>query len=94
MRPFLDEDPSAVGSGQGQGDRLGWVRASVRIHGDLADTVPAGKREVEVVFQSAERAGGKRMRRSGGGCKPLGERDRKLRAALERKLDPVTQGIR
>ena len=51
-----------------------------------------GLKEVQAGVPAVERARGERLRRPGGGRKPLAEHDPELLVALERKLDPVTRG--
>ncbi len=89
LRSVLDERTRRLWAGaEAQAIGRGGIARVAAATGLSRDTVRAGLREI---------AGGPpartaRQRHSGGGRKALSEQNPQLRAALERKLDPVTRG--
>ena len=73
---------------------LGWggVALVATATGLARDTVLAGLREVKYRRRYPRAKVSARLRRSGGGRKPLTEVDPGLQEALERLVDPATRG--
>ena len=93
LRPVLDERSRRLWAGaEAKAIGRGGIARVVESTGISRDTVRAGLKEVQAGALAAERARGERLRRPGGGRKPLAEHDPELLVALERKLDPVTRG--
>ena len=72
---------------------LGWggVRAVAAATGLSRTTITAGRRELDLPARQREAEAG-RVRRPGGGRKPLIERDPTLLTALEALIEPATRG--
>ena len=93
LQPVLDERSRRLWAGaEAKAIGRGGIARVVESTGISRDTVRAGLKEVQAGVFPAERARGERLRRRGGGRKPLAEHDPELLVALERKLDPVTRG--
>ena len=93
LQPVLDERSRRLWAGaEANAIGRGGIARVVESTGISRDTVRAGLKEVQAGVLVAVRAGGERLRRPGGGRKPLAEHDPELLAALERKLDPLTRG--
>lgn len=69
----------------------GGVTAVARATGMSRTTITAGKRELELPTKQREQ-NALRVRRPGGGRRPLAETDPELLAALEALVEPVTRG--
>jgi hypothetical protein len=72
---------------------LGWggVTLVARASGLSRTTITAGLRELDLSPDSRQ-AEARRVRRPGGGRRPLAQIDTQLHAALEELIDPVTRG--
>ena len=93
LRPVLDERSRRVWAGaEAQAIGRGGIARVAEATGMARDTVREGLRQVQAGEAELAAAGSERQRRPGGGRKKLAERAPRLRAALERKLDPVTRG--
>lgn len=90
LQPLLDERTRRLWAAA-EAQAIGWggISRVAAATGMSQATVRAGLRELAADLPSAE-AG--RVRRTGGGRKPLTASDPELAAALEHKLDPVTRG--
>ena len=93
LRPVLDERSRRVWAGaEARAIGRGGIARVAEATGMARDTVRQGLRQVQSGQAELAAAGGERQRLPGGGRKKLAERDPQLRAALERKLDPVRRG--
>ncbi len=93
LRPVLDERSRRVWAGaEARAIGRGGIARVAEATGIARETVRQGLRQVQVGEVGVAAAGSERQRRPGGGRKKLTARDPQLRAALERKLDPVTRG--
>ncbi len=95
LRPVLDERSRRLWAGaEAKAIGRGGIARVVESTGISRDTVRTGLKEVQAGVPAVERARGERLRRPGGGRKPLAEHDPELLVALERKLavlDPVSE---
>ena len=93
LQPVLDEKTRRLWAGaEAQAIGRGGIARVSEATGMSRDTVRAGLRAVQAGAAAVSSAGGGRLRRSGGGCKGLAERDPEPLRALENKLDPATRG--
>lgn len=92
LRPGMDERLRRQWAAA-EARELGWggVTAVARATGMSRTTVTAGMHELELPAKQREQEA-LRVRRPGGGRRPLAETDPKLLAALEALVEPVTRG--
>jgi len=92
LRPEMDERMRRQWAAAEARD-LGWggVTAVARACGLSRTTISTGLRELDLPTPQRD-AEALRVRRPGGGRKPLTQTDRQLLAALESLIDPVTRG--
>ena len=90
LQPLLDERTRRLWAAA-EAQAIGWggISRVAEATGMSQATVRTGLRELAAGLPSAQTG---RVRRPGGGRKPLTASDPELAAALERKLDPVTRG--
>ena len=94
LDPLLDERLRRLWAAA-EAREIGWggVTAVSLATGLSQTTIAAGLRELEAGVTSGESEGLRgRVRRPGGGRKPLAESDQSLRKDLETLVDPVTRG--
>lgn len=93
LAPVMDERMRRQWAAS-EADEIGWggITAVAEATGMAWNTVKAGQRELKLRAAGADEPLGDRVRRTGGGRKPLTHTDPQLLAALEALVDPVTRG--
>ena len=91
--PFMDERMRRQWAGA-EAAALGWggLTAVSKATGLALNTIQAGRAELEAGHGHVRRAAGARIRRPGGGRKPITQTDPRLRAMLLELVDPATRG--
>jgi hypothetical protein len=93
LGPVVDERSRRQwAAAEAQALGYGGVSAVSRATGLARDTIRAGVRELDHRRQHPAEAPSRRVRRSGGGRKPIGESDPAIVSALEALVEPHTRG--